>query len=88
MLKIQRMADRDGVVLTVSGLLDAENVGQLCELLDAVPIDTPVALDLRDLLLADRAVVRLLREFEERKRIVLRNCPSYIRIWMAAEDTQ
>jgi anti-anti-sigma regulatory factor len=88
MLKIQRMADRGAVVLTVSGRLDAENVGQLCELLDAVPVDTTVALDLRDLLLADRAVVRLLRELEERKRIVLRNCPSYIRIWMAAEDTQ
>ena len=87
MLKIQRMADRGAVVLTVSGRLDAENVGQLCELLDAVPVDTTVALDLRDLLLADRAVVRLLRELEQRKRIVLRNCPSYIRIWMAAEDT-
>ena len=88
MLKIQRMADRGAVVLTVSGRLDAENVGQLCELLDAVPVDTTVALDLRDLLLADRAVVRLLRELEERKRIVLRHCPSYIRIWMAAEDIQ
>ena len=88
MLKIQRMADRGAVVLTVSGRLDAENVGQLCGLVDTIPIDMTVALDLRDLLLADRAVVRLLREFEERKRIVLRNCPSYIRIWMAAEDIQ
>ena len=88
MLKIQRTADRTAVVLTVSGRLDAENVAQLCELLDAVPIDKTVALDLQDLVLADRAVVRLLREFEERKRIVLRNCPAYIRIWMAAEDIQ
>ena len=88
MLKIQQMTDRGAVVLTVSGRLDAENVGQLCELLDAVSIDKTIALDLQDLVLADRAVVRLLREFEERKRIVLRNCPSYIRIWMAAEDIQ
>jgi len=88
MLKIQRTADRTAVVLTVSGRLDAENVAQLCELLDTIPIDKTVALDLQDLVLADRAVVRLLREFEERKRIVLRNCPAYIRIWMAAEDTQ
>jgi anti-anti-sigma regulatory factor len=86
MLKIQQTTDRGAVVLTVSGRLDAENVGQLCELLDAVSIDATVALDLRDLVLADRAVVRLLREFEERRRIVLRNCPAYIRIWMAAED--
>jgi len=88
MVKIQRTADRGTVVLTVSGRLDAENVGQLCDSLDAIPIDRTVALDLRDLVLADRAVVRLLREFEERKRIVLRNCPAYIRIWMAAEDVQ
>jgi ABC-type transporter Mla MlaB component len=87
MLRIQRTADRSGVVLSVSGRLDAENVGQLCESLDALPIDTPVALDLRDLVLADRAAVLLLREFEERRRIVLRNCPAYIRIWMAAEET-
>jgi ABC-type transporter Mla MlaB component len=88
MLKIQQTTDRGAVVLTVSGRLDAENVGQLCELLDAVSIDKTVALDLQDLVLADRPVVRLLREFEQRKRIVLRNCPSYIRIWMAAEDIQ
>ena len=88
MLKIQRTADRGAVVLTVSGRLDAGNVWQLCELLDAIPIDRTVALDLRDLVLADRAVVRLLREFEERRRIVLRHCPAYIRIWMAAEDIQ
>jgi anti-anti-sigma regulatory factor len=88
MLKIQRTVDRTAIVLTVSGRLDAENVWQLCELLDAIPIDTTVALDLRDLVLADRAVVRLLREFEERRRIVLRNCPAYIRIWMGAEDIQ
>jgi anti-anti-sigma regulatory factor len=88
MLKIQRTADRSAVVLTVSGRLDAENVGQLCELLDTIPIDRTVALDLLDLVLADRAVVRLLREFEEHRHIVLRNCPAYIRIWMAAEDSQ
>ena len=51
MLKIQRTVDRTAVVLTVSGRLDAENVGQLCESLDTVPIDTTVALDLRDLVL-------------------------------------
>jgi hypothetical protein len=42
MLKIQQTTDRGAVVLTVSGRLDAENVGQLCELLDAVSIDATV----------------------------------------------
>ena len=88
MLKIQRTVDRTAVVLTVSGRLDVANVGQLCQLIDAEPTGEVVVLDLTDLVLADRAVVRLLREFEERRRIVLRNCPAYIRIWMAAEDIQ
>jgi anti-anti-sigma regulatory factor len=88
MLKIQRTTDRAAIVLTVSGRLDAENVSELCRSLDVVPGDTVVVLDLTDLVLADRDVVRLLREFEARERIVLRNCPAYIRRWMAGEDIQ
>ena len=88
MLKIQRTTDRAAVVLTVSGRLDAENVSELCESLDAIPGGAAVVLDLTDLVLADRDVVRLLRKFEARGRIVLRNCPEYIRIWMAAEGIQ
>jgi anti-anti-sigma regulatory factor len=84
-LKIQRTTDRDAVVLKVSGRLDGENVSELCASLDAIP-GTAVVLDLSDLILADREAVRLLREFEASERIVLRNCPAYIRIWMAAED--
>jgi anti-anti-sigma regulatory factor len=87
-LKIQRTTDRAAVVLTVSGRLDAGNVSELCESLDAIPGGAAVVLDLRDLVLADRDVVRLLREFQASERIVLRNCPTYIRIWMAAEDIQ
>ena len=88
MLKIQRTTDRAAIVLTVSGRLDAENVSELCESLDAIPGGAAVVLDLTDLVLADRDVVRLLREFEARERIVLRNCPAYIRIWMAAEGIE
>jgi len=88
MLKIQQKADRGAIMLTVSGRLDAENVRNCASLLDAIQSTRDRCAGLQDLVLADRAVVRLLREFEERKRIVLRNCPSYIRIWMAAEDIQ
>ena len=35
MLKIQRTTDRAAIVLTISGRLDAANVGQLCQLIDA-----------------------------------------------------
>ena len=88
MLKIQRATDRTVIVLTISGRLDAENVSELCRSLAAEPADAAVVLDLADLVLADRDVVRLLREFEARERIVLRNCPAYIRMWMAGENIQ
>ena len=74
------------VVFTVSGRLDAENVGELCQLIDAEPRIAVVVLDLTDLVLADRDAVRLLRDCETGERIVLRNCPAYIRVWMAAGE--
>ena len=88
MLKILRTTDCAAIVLTVSGRLDSENVSELCESLDAIPGGVAVVLDLTDLVLADHEVVRLLRELEAGGRIVLRNCPAYIRIWMAADDLQ
>jgi len=84
-MKIQRTTDRT-VVFTVSGRLDAENVGELCQLIDAEPAGAVVVLDLTDLVLADRDAVRLLRDCETGERIVLRNCPAYIRVWVAAEE--
>jgi anti-anti-sigma regulatory factor len=87
LLKIQRTMDRT-VVFTVSGQLDAENVDELCQLIDAEPAGAVVVLDLTDLLLADRDAVRLLRDCETGERIVLRNCPAYIRVWMAAQENQ
>jgi anti-anti-sigma regulatory factor len=86
MLRIQRTDDRAAIVLTISGRLDAGNVGELCASLDAIPPRGLVVLDLTDLVLADRDVVRLLKEYEAREGIELRNCPAYIRMWMAAED--
>jgi anti-anti-sigma regulatory factor len=75
LLKIQRTMDRT-VVFTVSGRLDAENVGELCQLVDAEPAGAVVVLDLTDLVLADRDAVRYLRDYETDGRIVLHNMPS------------
>jgi len=85
LLKIQRTMDRT-VVFTVCGRLDAENVSELCQLIDREPAGAVVVLDLTDLVLADRDAMRFLRECETGERIVLRNCPAYIRIWMATEE--
>ena len=86
MLKIQRKADRD-VVFTVSGRLEADNMGELSTLLAAEPEGRVRVLDLTDLVLVDRDAVRFLRA-RDRDGIVLRNCPPYIREWMAREEEQ
>jgi len=86
MLRIQCTTDRAAMVLTVSGRLGADNVSELCEAINAISSGSAVVLDLTDLVLADRDVVRLLRELEACKRIVLHNCPAYIRSWMSAES--
>jgi anti-anti-sigma regulatory factor len=85
LLKIQRSMDRT-VVFTVSGRLDAENLSELCELIDAEPDGAVAVVDLTDLVLADRVAIRSLRDYETGGRIVIRNCPTYILASMAAEE--
>jgi anti-anti-sigma regulatory factor len=80
MLRIDLTTDGTITVLTVSGRLDAENIHELRQLLDAVPNGEAVAVDLADLLLADREAARFLDDREASWRIVLRHCPPYIRM--------
>ena len=87
MLKIHRTSGRR-VVFTISGQLDSDNVNELCQVVDAEPAGGVLVLDLTDLVLADRDAVRFLRESEARRRVVLRNCPAYVRRWMAGEHDQ
>jgi hypothetical protein len=85
MLRIHRTSGRTAV-FTISGQLDADHVNELCQLVDAEPAGGVLVLDLADLVLADRDAVRFLREYEARGRVVLRNCPAYVRTWMAGEN--
>ena len=87
MLKIHRTSGRK-IVFTVSGQLDSDNVKELCQVVDAEPAGGVLVLDLMDLVLADRNAVRLLRQYEASRRAVLRNCPAYVRRWMAGENDQ
>jgi len=87
MLKISRTTDPT-VVFTISGRLEAANVSELCQLIDAEPAGGVLVLDLTDLILADRDAVRFLRDSEARERVVLRNCPAYIRTWMSGKEHQ
>jgi len=87
MLKIHRTSGRT-VVFAISGRLDADNVNELCQVVDVEPSGAVPVLDLTDLVLADRDAVGVLRKYEARGRVVLRNCPAYLRTWMAGEHDQ
>jgi hypothetical protein len=85
MLRIHRTTD-PMVVFMISGQLHADNVNELRQVVDAEPAGSVLVLDLTDLVLADRDSVRLLRQYEARGRVVLRNCPAYVRTWMTGES--
>jgi hypothetical protein len=81
MLKIQRTAN-GYVVFAVSGRLEADSLRELSALLALESSARAVTLELRDLVLVDRDAVGFLRACTQ-KGIKLRNCPQYIRTWMA-----
>ena len=74
-----------GVVFAVSGRLGGENVSELSALLAAEPSGRTLVLDLTGVVLVDRDVVRFLRSCEV-GGIALRNCPPFIREWIAREE--
>jgi hypothetical protein len=86
MWMIQRHANGD-VVFAVSGRLGGDNVSELADLLAAEPSGRTLVLDLSDVVLVDRDVVRFLRSCEVRG-VALRNCPPYIRGWIAREEEE
>ena len=83
MLRIERAANMEGV-LTVSGRMDAENLIELKNLIDAEAAGRHMVLDLKELILVDRDAVRFLKLCES-NGIELRNCPAYIQEWITRE---
>jgi hypothetical protein len=83
MLKITRAANGE-VVFKLIGRMGAENTGELEKLISAEPSDRRIVLDLKDLTLVDQEVVSFLGRCETGS-IQLRNCPAYIRKWIAGE---
>ena len=83
MLKINRAANGE-VVFTLSGRMDAENVAEMKTLVESEADGSPIVLDLKDLTLVDREAVRFLESCET-DSVKLKNCPAYIREWIARE---
>jgi hypothetical protein len=86
MLKIQRTAN-GCVVFAVSGRLEAESLCELSTVLALESSTQAVTLELKDLVLVDRDAVGFLRACAQ-KGIELRNCPQYIRTWMACDGEE
>jgi hypothetical protein len=84
--RIDRLAAaQELVVLRISGRLVAEHVDTLRTLLEHE--GRAVAIDLKDVLLADREAMKLLAAAEI-NGTELRNCPRYIREWVTRERTE
>jgi anti-anti-sigma regulatory factor len=85
-LRIQRTDEQDLVVFILTGRIQAEQVPELQELLQSESPDHRIVLDLKEVKLVDRDVVRFLahREAEGTK---LRNCSAYMREWILQERT-
>ena len=83
MLKITRAANGE-VVIKLSGRMGAENLGELENLISAEADGRRIILDLKDIKLVDQDAVNFLGRCEGRS-IQLKNCPAYIREWIAGE---
>jgi len=83
MLKITRAANGE-VVIKLSGRMGAENLGELENLISAEADGRRIILDLKDLKLVDQGAVNFLTRCEA-DNITLKNCPAYIREWIAGE---
>jgi anti-anti-sigma regulatory factor len=83
MLKINRAANGEGV-LALSGRISAENVAELKTLFESEAQRRPIILDLENITLVDRDAVKFLERCEA-DSIQLKNCPAYIREWIARE---
>jgi hypothetical protein len=83
--RINRLVIEEGLVtLCISGRITAQGVDMLRDLLDQEK--SAVAIDLKDVLLADREAVKFLEQ-RESNGVELRNCPAYIREWIKRERT-
>jgi predicted metal-binding protein len=81
-LRIERSVRQGIMVFALSGHIKAEEVAELKALFDADY--RTIVLDLRDVRLADRDAVKVLRDCEA-DGMKLENCPAYVREWMERE---
>jgi len=87
MLKIQRTADGQRAVFTLSGRIQGEQVADFQCLFALEAAGVNLVLDLHEVELVDREVVRFLARCEA-EGVTLAHCPAYIREWIVRERDQ
>ncbi len=87
MLRIQRSAEGEFVVFTLSGRIQGQDAAELQRLCELEAKEQRIRLDLQEVKLVDRKAVRFLARCEA-AGITLVHCPAYIREWIARERDQ
>ncbi|MBI4751753.1 MAG: hypothetical protein HY774_24995 [Acidobacteria bacterium] len=82
-LRIQRSTEADWVVFTLSGRISPEYIEALQSLFD-LEVTAGFILDLIEVKLVDRDAIKVLASWEA-NGVRLRNCPPFIREWIARE---
>jgi anti-anti-sigma regulatory factor len=81
--RIDRSTTEASTVFVLSGTMHAEQVSELRALVQS-EASASMVLELGDVTLVDRAAVAFLAEMEA-AGATLRNCPQYVRTWMACD---
>ena len=83
--KIETEVRGELTVLVLTGRIEGQAVDELTRLLSLHPASRAVVLDLKDVRLVDRAVMRFLAR-SEADGVRLESCPAYVREWMEREN--
>jgi anti-anti-sigma regulatory factor len=83
-LRIDISDERERVIFTLTGRMQAEHVSELQTLVHSEHPDHGLVLDLTEVKLVDRDAVRFLAQIETRGAR-LRNCSAFIREWISRE---
>ena len=83
-LRIDISDERDRVVFTLTGRIQAEQISELQALVKSDLPDHSLVLDLTEVKLVDRDAVRFLAEIET-QGARLRNCSAFVREWISRE---
>jgi anti-anti-sigma regulatory factor len=84
MWKLRRVPDGKGVVLKLSGRIDADGLSELSKAFSSEDNAEPLVLDLSEVDIAGEEAVKFLAGCET-CGARLRNCPDYIREWIRRE---